>query len=117
MMVVDSQGVPLGNLLDSASPAEVTLLEPTLETIAVLCTGPDRPGKKPARVIYGKACDEDPLRQRPAKRSIELICPYRRHQVKPPLQDGHKLRRYRRRLGSQAQPPIMPLSRDLPSIP
>jgi hypothetical protein len=34
MVVVDGEGIPLGNLLDSASPAEVTLLEPTLKTIA-----------------------------------------------------------------------------------
>ena len=97
MVVVDGQGIPLGNLLDAASPAEVTLLEPTLETIAVPRHGPGRPRKKPERVIYDKACDSDPLRQRLAKRGIELICPHRRHRVKPPLQDGRKLRRYRRR--------------------
>jgi transposase len=97
MVVVDGQGIPLGNLLDAASPAEVTLLEPTLETIAVPRHGPGRPRKKPERVIYDKACDSDPLRQRLAKRGIELICPHRRNRVKPPLQDGRKLRRYRRR--------------------
>jgi transposase len=97
MVVVDGQGVPLGNLLDSASPAEVTLLEPTLDTIAVPRIGPGRPRKKPERVIYDKACDSDPLRQRLAKRGIELICPHRRNRVKAPLQDGRKLRRYRRR--------------------
>ena len=35
MVVVDGQGIPLGNYLDSASPAEVTLLEKTIEAIAV----------------------------------------------------------------------------------
>jgi transposase len=97
MVVVDGQGMPLGNLLDSASPAEVTLLEPTLDTIAVPRISPGRPRKKPERVIYDKACDADPLRQRLAKRGIELICPHRRNRVKAPLQDGRKLRRYRRR--------------------
>jgi transposase len=97
MVVVDGQGIPLGNLLDSASPAEVTLLEPTLETIAVPRHGPGRPRNRPARVIYDKACDSDPLRKRLAKRGIELICPHRRNRVKPPLQDGRKLRRYKRR--------------------
>ena len=48
-----------GNLLDSASPAGVTLLEPTLDTIAVPRHGPGRPRKKPERVIYDKACDSD----------------------------------------------------------
>jgi transposase len=97
MVVVDGQGVPLGNLLDSASPAEVTLLEPTLDTIAVPRNGPGRPRKNPERVIYDKACDSDALRKRLAKRGSELICPHRRNRVKPPLQDGRKLRRYKRR--------------------
>jgi len=73
------------------------MLEPTLETIAVPRNGPGRPRTKPERVIYDKACDSDPLRQRLAKRGIELICPHRRNRVTPPLQDGRKLRRYRRR--------------------
>jgi transposase len=97
MVVGDGQGIPWGNLLDSAFPAEVTLLEPTLDTIAVPRIGPGRPRKKPERVIYDKACDSDLLRQRLAKRGIELICPHRRHRVKAPLQDGRKLRRFRRR--------------------
>jgi transposase len=96
-VVVDGHGVPWGNLLDSASPAEVPLLEPTLETIAVPRNGPGRPRQKPERVIYDKACDADPRRQRLAKRGIELMCPHRRHRVNPPVQDGRKRRRYRRR--------------------
>ena len=71
MVVVDGQGIPLGNLLESASPAEVTLLEPTLDTIAVPRSGPGRPRKNPKRVIYDKACDSDPLRKRLARRGIE----------------------------------------------
>jgi transposase len=97
MVVVDGQGIPLANLLDSASPAEVTLLEPTLDTIAVPRHGPGRPRKNPERVIYDKACDSDPLRKRLARRGIELICPHRRNRVTRPRQDGRKLRRYRRR--------------------
>jgi transposase len=97
MVVVDGQGIPLGNLLDSASPAEVTWLEPTLETIAVPRSGPGRPRQNPERVIYDNACDSDPLRQRLARRGIELICPHRRNRGNPPLQDRRKLRRYRRR--------------------
>ena len=73
------------------------MLEPTLDTIAVPRQGPGRPCKNPERVIYDKACDSDPLRKRLAQRGIELICPHRRNRVKPPLQDGRKLRRYRRR--------------------
>jgi transposase len=97
MVVVDGQGVPLGVHLDSASPAEVNLLEPTLATIAVPRAGRGRPRQKPERVITDKAYDSDPLRSRLARRGIELIAPHRRNRKKVPTQDGRKLRRYRRR--------------------
>ena len=97
MVVVDGQGVPLGNLLESASPAEVKLVEPTLETIAVPREGRGRPRKRPERLIYDRACDADPLRKRLARRGIDLICPHRKNRKRPPLQDGRKLRRYKRR--------------------
>jgi transposase len=97
MVVVDGHGVPLGNLLESASPAEVKLVEPTLETIAVPRAGRGRPRKRPERLIYDRACDADPLRKRLARRGIDLICPHRKNRKRPPLQDGRKLRRYRRR--------------------
>jgi transposase len=97
MVVVDGQGVPLGVHLDAASPAEVSLLEPTLATIAVPRAGPGRPRQKPERVIADKAYDSDPLRTRLKRRGIELIAPHRRNRKKPKTQDGRKLRRYRRR--------------------
>jgi transposase len=97
MVVVDGQGVPLGNLLDSASPAEVKLIEPTLATIAVPRSGRGRPKQKPKRLIYDKAADADALRKRLKSRGIDLICPHRKKRKKPSLQDGRKLRRYKRR--------------------
>jgi transposase len=97
MVVVDGQGVPLGNLLDTASPAEVTWVEPTLETIAVARSGRGRPRKRPERLIYDKACDSDALRTRLAKRGIDLICPHRKNRTRPLRQDRRKLRRYKRR--------------------
>jgi transposase len=97
MVVVDGQGVPLGNLLESASPTEVKLVEPTLATIAVPRGGRGRPRKRPERLIYDKACDADPLRKRLARRGIDLICPHRKNRKRPPRQDGRKLRRYKRR--------------------
>jgi transposase len=97
MVVVDGQGVPLGVHLDSASPAEVNLLEPTLATIAVPRAGAGRPRQKPERVIVDKAYDSDPLRGRLARRGMDLIAPHRRNRKKSSTQDGRKLRRYRRR--------------------
>lgn len=87
-MVVDGPGVPLGVHRDSASPAEVTLLEPTWATIAVPRAGSGRPRQKPERVIADQAYDSDPLRQRLAQRGIELSVPHRRNRKKPPTQDG-----------------------------
>jgi transposase len=97
MVVVDGQGVPLGNHLDSASPSEVTLLEKTLNTIAVPRKGRGRPRKKPRRLIADKGYDSDPLRKHLKNRGIELICPYRSNNKDRKYHDGRKMRRYKRR--------------------
>ena len=89
MVLVDGTGLPLAVDVESASLAEVTLIEPLLDQ-AVTEYVPDR-------LIYDRASDSDPLRERLAKRDIELICPHRRGRVKPPTQDGRPLRRYRKR--------------------
>ena len=89
MVLVDGTGLPLAVDVESASPAEVTLIEPLLDQ-AVTEYVPDR-------LIYDRAADSDPLRERLAQRDIELICPHRRGRVKPPTQDGRPLRRYRKR--------------------
>ena len=65
MVVVDGAGVPLGNHLYSASPAEVRLAETTLAAIRVgRRHRAGRPRQKPVRVIADKAYDSDPLRKR-----------------------------------------------------
>ena len=97
MVVADGQGLSSGNYLDAASPAEVGLIEPTLERVAVPRPGRGRPRKNPTRLIYDKAADSDPLCARLARRGIELICPHRKNRKKPPTQDGRPLRRYKRR--------------------
>jgi transposase len=97
MVVGDGQGIPLGVHLNSASPNEVTLIEKTLSTVAVPRAGRGRPRSKPTRLIYDKAADSDPLRNRLKKRGIDLICPHRTNRRKPAVQDGRKLRRYKRR--------------------
>jgi transposase len=97
MVVVDGQVIPIGNHLDSASPAEVTLLEKTLDGIAVPRAGRGRPRKHPKRLIADKGYDSDPLRVRLKRRGIELICPYRKNRGRGRFHDGRKLRRYRRR--------------------
>ena len=53
--------------------------------------------KAPERLIYDRAADSDPLRDRLESRGIDLICPHRSNRVKPARQDGRKLRRYKHR--------------------
>jgi len=96
MVLVDGQGIPLGALLASASPHEVTLAEATLAQVRVPQRR-GRPRQNPPRVIADKAYDSDPLRSRLKRRGIELIVPHKSNRRKPPTQDGRKLRRYRRR--------------------
>ena len=93
MAVVDGEGLPLGVLVTSASPAEVKLIEQTLDQAP---PAEDRAGTI-ERLVYDKAADSDPLRDRLDERGIDLICPHRRNRVRAPRQDGRKLRRYRRR--------------------
>ncbi len=98
MVVVDGQGVPLGDHLHSASPAEVRLAKTTLASIRVgRRHRAGRPRQKPVRVIADKADDCDPLRKRLRQRGIQLISPQKKNRVRPATQDGRALRRYRRR--------------------
>jgi hypothetical protein len=65
MVVIDGRGLPLGNYLHPASPAEVQLAETTLSTIRLgRRHHAGRPQQKPLRVIADKAWDSDPLRKR-----------------------------------------------------
>lgn len=89
MVLTDGHGIPLGLDTASASPHEVTLIEPLLEKRVLR--------RKPLRLIYDAAADSDPLRARLLRRGIELISPHRTNRIKSPTQDGRKLRRYRRR--------------------
>ena len=98
MVVVDGQGVPLGDQLHSASPAEVRLADPTLASIRVgRRHHAGRARQKPQRVISDKAYDSDPSRDRLRRRWIELICPHKKNRVRPATQDGRALRRCRKR--------------------
>ena len=81
----------------SASPAEVTLVDPTLKTIQVPSTGRGRPRQTLKRLIADMGYDSDPLRKRLARRGITLIVPYRENRTVRIYEDGRHLRRYRRR--------------------
>lgn len=97
VVVVDGQGLPLGIHVASATPSEVTLLEPTLKTVAVPRRTAGRPRQNMPRLIADRGYDSDPLRGRLAARGITLIVPYRQNRRERPYEDGRLLRRYRHR--------------------
>lgn len=97
MVVADGQGIPVGIRLASASPAEVTLLEATLDDTVVPPHDRRRKAPQPKRLIADRAYDSDAHRARLAARGIELICPHRKGRKRPATQDGRPLRRYRKR--------------------
>ncbi len=97
MVVVDGQGIPLGIHVASARPAEVTLVDATLNTIRVPRVGRGRPRMKPDRLIADRGYDSDPLRQRLARRGVTAIVPYRNWNLQRRYDDGRRLRRYRHR--------------------
>lgn len=89
MVLVEGNGLPWGVEIHSANPHELNLVEPLLEKRQL--------SRKPRRLIYDKAVDCDALRERLKQQGIDLICPHRANRKAPKLQDGRKLRRYRRR--------------------
>lgn len=89
MVHSEGHGLPVAATISSASPNEVTLIEPLLEARVIR--------RRPKRLLYDRAADSDPLRVRLARRKIELVCRHRANRRKPATQDGRKLRRIKRR--------------------
>lgn len=89
MLLIDGNGLPYGNMIESASPHEVNLIEPLVQNRVLR--------RRPQKLIYDLAADSDPLRLRLFKRGIDLIAPHKRNRVKPATQDGRKFKRYRKR--------------------
>jgi len=89
MGIADGHGLPLALRTESASPAEVKLVEQTLEERIV--------ADVPERLIGDKAYDSDRLdRQLMENYGIEMIAPNKQNR-RTPTQDGRPLRRFVRR--------------------
>ncbi len=89
MAMADRAGLPLAMCAASASPHEVTLVAPTLDSRFV--------ADMPQRLIGDRAYDADPLDEALLELGIEMIAPHRRGRKRPKTQDGRPLRRYKRR--------------------
>ena len=89
MGIADRSGLPLALRTESASPAEVKLVEATLDERIV--------AEVPERLIGDKAYDSDALDKSLIENyGTEMISPHRKGR-RVPTQDGRPLRRYVRR--------------------
>ena len=80
MAIVEKQGYPIGLYVASASPAEVKLVEKTLDSITL--------AEMPRCLIGDKAYDTDQLDKRlKEKYEIQLIAPNRRNRQKARMED------------------------------
>ena len=85
MLVADGNGLPIGFLLTSASPHEVTLAVPTLETVRVPRPRGGRPKQRPKELVADKAYDSKPFRRWLHSRGIKPTIPsYLRRERKRP---------------------------------
>jgi transposase len=89
MAISDATGVILSVSVQSASPHEVTLVESTLAESFL--------EPAPVKLIGDKAYDSDKLDGALKEKGIEVIAPHRRNRKSERLEDGRKLRRYKRR--------------------
>ena len=87
MIMVDASGMPLAVHTCSACPAEVTLVQDTLDASFGMLF--------PERLIGDKAYDSDGLDAELAALGIKMIAPNRRNRRK--TQDGRPRRRFKRR--------------------
>lgn len=83
-LITDGRGTPVAVVVDAAHAAETDLP----------VTLPVPPGTP---LIYDKAADSDPLRDRLAKHNLRLVAPHRSNRQRPSRNDGRTLRKYKRR--------------------
>lgn len=89
MVLANRTGLPVSVYVDSATPHEIRLVQQTIDARSVEA--------KPDCVIGDKAYDSDALDKDLETQGIEMIAPHRENRIKPPTQDGRRLRRYGRR--------------------
>lgn len=70
MAIGDAHGLPIAIHTETAAPAEVKLVEATLQQLFV--------EEKPLRLNVDKAYDSDPLREQLLEEEILLLAPHRR---------------------------------------
>lgn len=89
MALADAHGLPLALHTEAASPAEVKLVDATIENRHVR--------HRPFYIVADGAYDSDPLREKLADQEIILLSPHRKGRRRPSYNDGRRLRRYAKR--------------------
>lgn len=90
MAIADGHGLPIAVYVASASPHEIKLVEPTLQS----CCAP----RLPEKLIGDLAYDSDPLdKELRQNHGVDLVAPHKCNRSKAKTQDGRTFRRYRRR--------------------
>jgi transposase len=89
MAIGDAHGLPVAIHAEAASPAEVNLLEATLDKRFI--------DELPCRLIADRGYDSDRLRESLLEKDIVLIAPHRAGRKRPSFNDGRSLRRFRKR--------------------
>lgn len=92
LAVDTATGLPVAVLTAPANTAEVDLASPLL---AFVRPAVELPGCVP--VLADAAYDSDPLRRELLNGGFRLLSPHRKNRVKPPSNDGRRMRRYKRR--------------------
>ena len=93
-VLADGQGTPLGVCVEQASPAEVTLLERTLDRRNMpQRRGRRRPACKPERLMADRGYDRHRARALLVTRAIDPMIPRRKRHTVATHQEGRKLRR------------------------
>ena len=75
MLVAEGNGLPIGFRLASASPHEVKLAVPTLQTVRVPRRGKGRPRQRPEELVADKAYDSKSFRRSLRCRGIKPTIP------------------------------------------
>ncbi len=86
MLLTDAEGTPIGVMVTSASPHEVNLIEPLVEHTVI-------PLRSRTRLLYDRAADSQPLRERLKEVGVRLISPFRtrRNQTRQKMTANQKL--------------------------
>lgn len=91
-LITDARGTPVAVVVDAAHAAETDLCAVAIDHLPITLPIPEN-----TPLIYDRAADSDPLRDRLAKRNLRLVAPHRKNRTKPSRNDGRTLRKYRRR--------------------